>query len=195
LVLSLQSQGRSQLSSSSGSTNTTATLRIIPVATPDVFPLQRLAPTRNNLRSVKPTTAAMAPPTNNVTTEKKNEGDVDVSGNELVPTPYYNAGILQDMLMLEHSKNVQGIAAKARRVGEVSVLLRLWAQRHRLLDGADGVDGFFLTNLLAQLLQSGRAVSFFLLLNFDTIIIASSPHLISTNANLNIIFMYCSLLE
>ena len=117
----------------------------------------------------------------------------------MLPTPYYNAGIVQDMLMLEHSKILKKIAKNAPRLIEASILLRVWAQRHQLLDGADGVDGFFLTNLLAQLLQSGKAVgSFYYILNiyfyFLFLFLVFSGRLLIFSPLVSIIFP-CSLLE
>ncbi|KAL4542017.1 hypothetical protein Ndes2526B_g06504 [Nannochloris sp. 'desiccata'] len=138
-----------------------ATLRIIPVATSDLFPLQKLAPTRNNLRSIcNPAAPGSCGNAKKIKTNENtsNAPAIDPS-SELLPTPYYNAGILQDMLMLDHSRTLQKIAKNASRLGEASILLRVWAERHRLPDGEDGVDGFFLTNLLAQLLQTGKASS------------------------------------
>ena len=61
--------------------------------------------------------------------------------------------------MLEHTKAIKAIAKKVSALGEASILLRVWAERQRLVEGADGVDGFLLTALLAQLLESGKAVS------------------------------------
>jgi len=145
------------------STASGATLRIIPVAAPDLFPLHKLAPDRNNLRSV--CKALGLAPGSGVDSKKKIKANGNTSNapaidssSELLPTPYYNVGILQDMLMLEHSRTLLNIANSAPRLGEASILLRIWAQRHRLPDGDDGVDGFFLTNSLAQLLQTGKAV-------------------------------------
>jgi U3 small nucleolar RNA-associated protein 22 len=145
--------------------STGATLRIIPVAEPDLFPLQKLAPMRNNLRSVckkLSSAAAVASGGEKRAPSNATEG----SSSELLPTPYYNAGILQDMLMLEHSKTLQKIANNASKFGEAAILLRVWAQKHSLRNGADGVDGLFLTNLLAQLLQSGKAVGYFIFFHF-----------------------------
>ena len=119
------------------------TIRLLPAAPVGLFPLQKLAPSRNNLRSVM----------------KSNATSGNDSEAELLPTPHYNSGILQDMLMLEHTKAIKAIAKKVSALGEASILLRVWAERQRLVEGADGVDGFLLTALLAQLLESGKAVS------------------------------------
>ena len=117
-------------------------IRLIPVAPLGLFPLAKLAPNRNNLRCVcKPAVAV--------------DGAAAV---ELLPTPHYNCGILQDMLMVPYSQGVKKASRGAAAMNEASVLLKVWAGRQRLDEGADGVDGFFLTALLAQLLENGNVV-------------------------------------
>lgn len=116
-------------------------IRLLPAAPSTLFPLARLAPTRNNLRS------AAKPP-------KKGSKDAEP---ELLPTPYYNSGILQDMGLLGVSQAVAAAADSAPHLAEASVLLRIWADRQRLTEGNDGVDGFFLTALLAHLIEAGKA--------------------------------------
>lgn len=124
------------------------TIRLLPAAPVDLFPLQKLGPSRNNLRSVTKTAgaAAASPP-----------APADATVPELLPTPYYNCGILQDMLLLEHTRTMRTVGKKVPALGEASILLRVWAERQRLVEGVDGVDGFLLTALLAQLLESGKA--------------------------------------
>ena len=115
-------------------------LRILAAAPPTAFPLHRLHPSRNNLRTA---------------TKPGGKGGEP----ELLPTPFYNAGIVQDMLMIEHAAVMRAAGAAAGGYAHAAMLLRVWAARQRLCEGADGLSGFFLTMLLAHLVQSGRAVS------------------------------------
>jgi len=76
----------------------------------------------------------------------------------LLPTPVYNSGILEDMMFFQHADVLQAAASIAPAFAEAATLLRVWTTRQRVADGADGVQGFFLTMLLAHLLHTGRAV-------------------------------------
>lgn len=121
-----------------------AAIRLLPALPPSTFPLQRLAPGRNNLRS------ACAPRAAGASAEE----------HPLLPTPYYNAGIVEDLLLMQHAQTMQAAASNARSMRDAAVLLHIWAAHQRLADGTDGVDGTLLTMLLTHLLESGRAVSY-----------------------------------
>ena len=109
-------------------------VRLLPAPPRSLCPLHKLSPDRNNLRSV-----------------------LNHTEEHPVPTPHYNNGILQDMMMSEVGAAVAAAATKTPRLGEASVLLKIWAERQCLSEGSDGIGGFLLTMLLVQLLQSGRA--------------------------------------
>jgi U3 small nucleolar RNA-associated protein 22 len=116
-----------------------AALRLLPALAAGTFPLQRLAPGRNNLRSAVLPAAA--------------------TGGEAqqAPTPHYNNSILQDMMAARHAAAVKAAAARVPRFAEAAVLLRVWARNQQLDAGADGLGGFLLTMLLAHLVQKGVA--------------------------------------
>ena len=62
------------------------------------------------------------------------------------------------MLLLPHHAACAAEAARAPQFGRAAALLRVWARAQALEGGADGVGGFLLTALLADLLQKGTAV-------------------------------------
>eukprot|EP00887_Chlorella_sp_A99_P002636 scaffold6.g2636.t1 len=116
-------------------------LRLLPALPRHAFPLHRLAPGRNNLRTAAGTKPA------------------DGQEPQLAPTPHYNASILQDLMLIEQSEVCKRVAAVVRGFPEAAVLLRIWARQHHLDAGADGVSGALLTMLLAHLAQTGQAVA------------------------------------
>ncbi|GAB4820593.1 hypothetical protein N2152v2_007639 [Parachlorella kessleri] len=134
-------------------------IRIIPTAPPALFPLPRLAPTRNNLR-----TATAPPPAAAAAGAAKPAGAATAAGagsepqaETGLPTPHYNTSILQDMLLLSQHKACQAAAGRAPHFAAAAALLRVWARTQALDSGADGVGGFLLTMLLADLVQKGAA--------------------------------------
>ena len=114
-------------------------LRLLPVPPAGAFPAPRLGPDRNNLR----------------TAVRGGSGD---AAQELLPTPHYNALVLQDMALLRHSAAMEAAAAKLPCFADAAMLLRVWARQQGLDYGADGVGSFVLTALLAHLVQKGQAV-------------------------------------
>lgn len=66
------------------------TLRLLPTLPPSTFPLARLAPHRNNLRTAAPpAAAAAAAPAKPAAGAQGGEGDAGA------PTPHYNTSVLQ----------------------------------------------------------------------------------------------------
>ncbi|KAG0324998.1 hypothetical protein BGZ99_001153 [Dissophora globulifera] len=108
------------------------TIRIIPYIPSTVFPAQRLAPGRNNVRST------------------------DIT--EQPATPQYNTALQQDTgftthltFLYQHSKNCPAFK-------DACILLKVWAtQRGLLRPTSEGFSGFLLEMLLAYLLQGGGA--------------------------------------
>ncbi|KAI7818797.1 Nrap protein [Gamsiella multidivaricata] len=108
------------------------TIRIIPYIPASVFPAQRLAPGRNNVRSA------------------------DIT--EQPPTPQYNTALQQDTaftshlaFLYQHSKSCSGFK-------DACILLKVWAtQRGLLRRTSEGFNGFLLEMLMAYLLQGGGA--------------------------------------
>jgi U3 small nucleolar RNA-associated protein 22 len=130
------------------------TLRVLPAAEPALFPLHRLGPLRNNLRTAKD------PKANNAAGKKagSKRDDGPDAGEILSPTPRYNSSVLQDMQLVAHRRTVAAVSAAAPHFAEAGVLLRSWAEGHHVGAGSDGVSGFLLTMLLAHLVEKGTAV-------------------------------------
>ncbi|KAG0011689.1 hypothetical protein BGZ80_000504 [Entomortierella chlamydospora] len=108
------------------------TIRIIPYIPSTVFPAQRLAPGRNNVRSSETT--------------------------EQPPTPQYNTALQQDtaftshlVFLYQHNKNCPAFK-------DACILLKVWAtQRGLLRQTIEGINGFLLEMIMAYLLQGGGA--------------------------------------
>lgn len=120
-------------------------IRLIPCLNLAAFPLRKLAPEKNNLRSAN----------------KTEEGDTgkDSVGQHQVPTPYYNTAILKDMMIVEHAKKLKEMANRVPGFAGASVLLRLWLENNGIQEGGDGITPFLLTMLLLHLLETGKLVS------------------------------------
>ena len=104
----------------------------IPVET---FPLHKVAPERNTLRSATHT----------------------VEGRqEVCSTPVYNRGIVEDMLVLHTASELKSLAKQFPRMRDVVVLLMAWAAQHNLLDGYDGLREEFLLEVLKMVLSEDQ---------------------------------------
>lgn len=110
------------------------TFLIRPTIPIEMFPLHKLAPERNNLRSACNAAA------------------------ELVPTPCYNAGMVEDMLALWMAASLRQLQAQFPCVKDVMNLLILWAKQHKLMEGSDGLTVSFLVEVLKHVLEDGHAV-------------------------------------
>lgn len=119
-----------------GTSSSGLSIRILPTLAPDAFPKSKLGPDRNNLRSA-----------------------VDDDGKQ-VPTPHYNASVLQDMSIIQHAQWLKRVSENVPHFSAAVVLLKAWMRQQRLNEGSDGVSGFFLTMMLAYVLEKGQAVSF-----------------------------------
>ncbi|KAI8108438.1 hypothetical protein M9434_006464 [Picochlorum sp. BPE23] len=104
----------------------------IPVET---FPLHKVAPERNTLRSATCTV----------------EGR-----HELCSTPVYNRGIVEDMLVLHAASELTSLAKQFPRMRDVMVLLMAWASQHALLEGYDGLREEFLLEVLKMVLSEDQ---------------------------------------
>ena len=103
----------------------------------EMFPLHKLAPEKNNLR----------------TAVGKDE--------DLVPTPMYNASIVEDMFAHHNTRELVTLSNQFPAMREVLVLVYTWAKQHGLMDGNDGLTEEFLMEILKFILADGQAVSFF----------------------------------
>jgi hypothetical protein len=94
-------------------------LRMLPAVGLDAFELSKLAPDRNNVRWVSSS--------KKVAQQQQQVQDQD---QNRLPTPQYNAGILQDVLLLLGQQRLQAAAAAAGpRFTDALLLLKVWAQQ------------------------------------------------------------------
>jgi U3 small nucleolar RNA-associated protein 22 len=170
LATALQQQG-SAAAAATGFGQEGLVLRLLPAVGLDAFELSKLSPDRNNVRWV---TGASSSSSKKAPEQQQQQQDVD-----LLPTPHYNAGILQDMLLLLGQQRLQAAAAAAGpRFADALLLLKIWAQQqgiavHGVLPSnsssrsaalataaaaqADGFSGFLLAQLLLVALQQAGA--------------------------------------
>ncbi|KAG0049577.1 hypothetical protein BGZ83_005586 [Gryganskiella cystojenkinii] len=107
------------------------TIRIIPFIPTTVFPAQRLAPGRNNVRS---------------------------EAAEQLATPQYNTALQQDTAFTTHLTFLYQHSKNCAAFKDGCILLKVWAsQRGLIRRTSEGVNGFILEMLMAYLLQSGGA--------------------------------------
>jgi U3 small nucleolar RNA-associated protein 22 len=169
----LQQQG-SAAAAAAGFGQEGLVLRLLPAVGLDAFEFSRLSADRNNVRWV---TGASSSSSKKTPEQQQQQQDVD-----LLPTPHYNAGILQDMLLLLGQQRLQAAAAAAGpRFADALLLLKIWAQQqgipvHGVLRSnsssrsaapaaaaaaaaaqADGFSGFLLAQLLLAALQQAGA--------------------------------------
>jgi U3 small nucleolar RNA-associated protein 22 len=142
-------------------------IRLLPVPPADAFALPRLAPDRNGVRScTRPQGVAGSAPAANGSEEPAKNGSDAVAG--LLPTPYYNNAIMEDMLApalaKEMTASLEGLAvfgnARSRRrllrakllvqffpqgflsahacLRDALLLLKLWARQHGLMASEQG---------------------------------------------------------
>ncbi|KAF9584422.1 hypothetical protein BGW38_006511 [Lunasporangiospora selenospora] len=108
------------------------TIRIIPFISTAVFPAQRLAPGRNNVRLEN---AAHQP-----------------------ATPQYNTALQQETAFTSHLAFLYQQSKACPAFKDGCVLLKVWAgQRGLLRRTSDGISGFLLQMMMAYLLQGGGA--------------------------------------
>eukprot|EP00889_Picochlorum_renovo_P008678 jgi/Picre1/35708/NNA_003168.t1 len=105
------------------------------ISNAQTFPLHKVAPERNTLRSATCTV----------------EGRHD-----LCSTPVYNRGIVEDMLVLHAASELTSLAKQFPRMRDVMVLLMAWASQHALLEGYDGLREEFLLEVLKMVLSEDQ---------------------------------------
>ena len=107
-------------------------IRVLPCCAANLFPKQRLGPTKSNL--------------------KKTEGRFE--------SPRYSQSIAEDAAMQSINEWVQNIYKEVKFLGAASILIKAWASRRRLFDYSnDGITGFFLSCLLAHMVETSDALS------------------------------------
>ncbi|KAG0236782.1 hypothetical protein BGW42_002650 [Actinomortierella wolfii] len=106
-------------------------IRILPYIPSTFFPKQRLAPGRNNVRSV-------------------------TGAPDTTPTPHYNSALQQDMAFTSHLAFLYQHSKNCSAFKDACVLLKIWARQRGLLRRTnEGFNGFVLEMLMAYLLQGG----------------------------------------
>jgi len=107
-------------------------VRVLPCCAANLFPKQRLGPTKSNL--------------------KKNEVRFE--------SPRYSQSIAEDAAMHSINEWMQNRYKEVKFLGAASVLIKAWASRRRLFDYSnDGITGFFLSCLLAHMVETSDALS------------------------------------
>lgn len=145
---SLPSTQRSSKSSTPTSTPTTPTLspatfslRLLPTASPSAIATAKLGPERNSIRSVsKPILPTAAAPLSASGIQPSAPAETE----KLLPTPHYNASILQDLLMVSHAQALRAAFAKFPRLQDTVLLLKVskmiwcWSMSRLVLWVRDG---------------------------------------------------------
>lgn len=73
--------------------------------------------------------------------------------------PLYLQPPMQDLLLLSQHATCQAAASRSTNFAAAAALLRVWAAAQQVDSGADGLSGFLLTSLLAELILKGAVVS------------------------------------
>ncbi|RKO85566.1 Nrap protein, partial [Blyttiomyces helicus] len=108
-------------------------IRIHLTISPTLFPANRLAPSRNNVRLSESTTTQSPPP----------------------PTPHYNAAILHDTTLVPHLNLLHTHATACAGFRDACVLARVWLAQRGLLDRDGGFGGFLFAMVIGYLLRTG----------------------------------------
>ncbi|KAG2496823.1 hypothetical protein HYH03_005229 [Edaphochlamys debaryana] len=120
-------------------------LRLLFAPAPTAFALPRLGPDRNGVRahvkpSKKPASRAAAAAGQedgaeggDLTAAAAAKAAEAKAAEALLPTPHYNAGIMEDMLLTAHATRLKAAFASAPRLLDGLLLLKVWARRHGLM--------------------------------------------------------------
>ncbi|GFR51741.1 hypothetical protein Agub_g14187 [Astrephomene gubernaculifera] len=108
-------------------------LRILPSIAPATFALPRLAPDRNGVRTHCKAAAGKGAASSSSLPAAEAAGNADQEQQQqLLPTPHYNAGILEDMLLPVHAARLKSVLASSPRLLDGLLLLKVWARQHGL---------------------------------------------------------------
>lgn len=110
-------------------------IRLLPVITPEVFKLSKLAPSRNNIRH-----------------------DPSMTEHEMKQcrTPQYNNAILEDMMMRQHTRELHAALTEAPQLAEACVLAKVWTRQRGFHKAHDSLNGFLVSMLLLYLYGKKR---------------------------------------
>ncbi|RLN44530.1 hypothetical protein BBJ29_002943 [Phytophthora kernoviae] len=118
-----------------GLKGTKVCVRVIPVVTPELFKLAKLAPSRNNVRHEP-----------NMTEEEMKQ----------CSTPMYNNSILEDMMMRQHTRELHAALKEAPQLSEACILTKVWLRQRGFHKTTDSMNGFLTSMLLLYLYQEKR---------------------------------------
>lgn len=114
-----------------------------PVLDIELFPISKLSPERNNLRTA-------------ISAGSNDDPQLD-------PTPVYNASIIEDMFLLHNASILRGLSDQFPCFGQVATLLFAWAKNYGLMEGSDGITEGFLLEVLITVLEDSQTVGLSLL--------------------------------
>lgn len=149
-------------------------IRLLPCIGPFVFALHKLDPTHNALREhCKPglfktepvaVTSAGSQGTPSKRSSKTSKAAADAAGEFvdpalLIPTPVYNAGLVEDVLLPLHARHMASLYRTAPSLRDGLVLLKAWARAQGLERGPEGLGGHLLATLVALVSERNTLVS------------------------------------
>ncbi|EFJ46213.1 hypothetical protein VOLCADRAFT_105649 [Volvox carteri f. nagariensis] len=109
-------------------------LRLLPSIATSTFALPRLAPDRNGVRAhcraCKPGKEVVAEVAAGTAACQQQE---EQQQQLLLPTPHYNAAILEDMLLPVHAARLKSVISASPRLLDGLLLLKVWARQHGLM--------------------------------------------------------------
>ncbi|KAJ3020011.1 UNVERIFIED_CONTAM: hypothetical protein HDU68_010401 [Siphonaria sp. JEL0065] len=111
-------------------------IRIIPVISTDLFPVHKLAPSRNNNRPAS-------------------SGDDNNNATSLPPTPRYNTSILLDTTLISHLNALHKQAASCPAFRDAVILGKVWLNQR----GLESFGGFLWSLVIVYLLGNGNKVN------------------------------------
>ncbi|KAG9293933.1 hypothetical protein G9A89_019271 [Geosiphon pyriformis] len=125
--------------------NVRCMIRIFLCIPPDLFPIRRLAPSRNNVR-----------PPNIEENDNLNLNAEKDSANIFSPTPQYNLAILQDAYFIPHLLFLHQQNKVCPAFKDACLLAKVWLNQRGIGSDKDGeFNGFLWTMLMAFLLDGG----------------------------------------
>lgn len=106
-------------------------IRLLPVVGLNAFEMTKLSPDRNNVRWAAGSSSSSSRKESSI--QQQQQQSEQQQQQDLLPTPHYNAGILQDMLLLVNQQRLQQFAAAAGpKFVDALLLLKIWAHQRGL---------------------------------------------------------------
>ncbi|GIL78350.1 hypothetical protein Vretimale_7699 [Volvox reticuliferus] len=112
-------------------------LRLLPSIALSTFALPRLAPDRNGVRAhckvLTGKAASVVDGGGYQEVPEANQLPQQQQQQVLLPTPHYNTGILEEMLLPVHAARLQSVLSTSPRLVDGLLLLKVWARQHGLM--------------------------------------------------------------